>query len=198
MSRYLSPFIALILAGCSSTGTQPRGLTPADLLDREVDMFGVVADIPHRQYLGESGGGQTPTVYRWQAEYSQLERGSSDVLVSAEALQIAGLPVLDQGSQLDFVGGMYQNVRYRLAGTLDRLTISGYVDVRMRVQWQLYDAETGEMVFVGASNGFARGQNLGLTGIQPNALLHAFQNCLGDLLSQPEFAAAIAGASESG
>jgi hypothetical protein len=59
------------------------------------------------------------------------------------------------------------------------------------VQWQLYDSENGAMVFSGPSDGFARGQNLGLTGMQPNALLSSFQDCLGNLFGQPEFASAV-------
>jgi len=99
---------------------------------------------------------------------------------------------MDQGTQLDFVGGMYQDVRYRLAGTLTRISISGLYDVRLTVDWQLYDTETASIVFSGSSSGFARGQNLGLTGMQPNAMLDSFDDCLGDVVSQDAFAAAIA------
>ncbi len=156
-------------------------------------MFGVVADIPHRQYLGETGGtGQAPTVYRWLAELTLLDRGSTDVQISVQDLQAAGLPLLDQEAELDFVGGMYQPVRYRLAGTLTRISISGLYDVRLTVDWQLYDTETASIVFSGSSSGFARGQNLGLTGMQPNAMLDSFDDCLGDVVGQDEFAAAIA------
>lgn len=195
MSRYLPMLTVLMLAACSSTGSQPTtSMTPADVLDLGVDMFGVVADIPHRQYLGEqtvAGVNQTPTVFRWQGEHTLLERGSKDVLISVEDLQLAGLPLLEEDSELDFVGGMYRDVRYRLAGTLNRISITGTYDVRLTVDWQLYDTEAAAFVFTGKSNGFARGQNLGLTGIQPNAMLDAFQSCLGALIAQPEFAAAI-------
>jgi hypothetical protein len=189
MSRYPPLLIALTLAACSSTGTQSTSsMTPAAVLDLGVDMFGVVADIPHRQYLGDATG----FAYRWQAEHTLLERGSTDKQVSVEDLQHAGLPVMDQGSQLEFVGGMYRDVRYRLGGTLDRLSIGGQYEIRMRVNWQLYDTETASIVFAGPSNGFARGQNLGFTGMQPNAMLSAFQDCLANLFGQNEFAAVIA------
>jgi len=158
-------------------------------------MFGVVADIPHRQYLGETsaaGDNQFPTVYRWLAELSLIDRGSTDVQISVQDLQAAGLPMLDQETRLDFVGGMYEPVRYRLAGTLTRISITRLYDVRLTVDWQLYDSEAGSMVFAGSSDGFARGQNLGLTGMRPNAMLDSFQDCLAKVLSQDEFARAMA------
>jgi len=117
---------------------------------------------------------------------------------SAQDLKAAGLPLLDQGTQLDFIGGMYEPVRYRLAGTLTRISITRLYDVRLTVDWQLYDTETESMVFTGSSDGFARGQNLGLTGMRPNAMLDSFQNCLGKLLDQDEFAAALATAGVPG
>jgi len=196
MSRCLRLLVgALVLGACSSTTSQPvADFAPAEILDMGVDMFGVVADIPHRQYLGETsaaGNNQFPTVYRWLAEHTLLDRGSTDVQVSVQDLQAAGLPLLDQGTQLDFVGGMYEPVRYRLAGTLTRISITRLYDVRLTVVWQLYDTETESMVFTGPSDGFARGQNLGLTGMRPNAMLDSFQNCLGKLMDQDEFAAAM-------
>ncbi|MDP2470318.1 MAG: hypothetical protein Q8W45_02515 [Candidatus Palauibacterales bacterium] len=186
----------LVCCACSSatTGASPS-LSITDALDRGVDMFGIVADLPHNQYLGESqavGTTRFPTVYRWQAQHTLLERGGTDVLISVEGLQLAGLPVLNEGTELDFVGGLYEDVRYRLAGTLNRISISGAYDVRLTVDWQMYDVESGSMVFTGASSGFARGQTLGLTRIRPNAFLDAFQDCLGELFAQPDFAAAIA------
>jgi hypothetical protein len=195
MFRYLRfVVIAIVLGACSSATSRPDvSLTPADVLDMGIDMFGVVADIPHRQYLGESTGtNQAPTVFRWLAEHTLLDRGSTDVQIAVQDLQAAGLPVMDQGTQLDFVGGMYQDARYRLAGTLTRISISGLYDVRLTVDWQLYDTETASIVFSGSSSGFARGQNLGLTGMQPNAMLDSFDDCLGDVVGQDEFAAAIA------
>lgn len=200
MSRRAGLLVVATLAGCSSAGSQPRSsLTPADLLDQGVDMFGVVADIPHRQYLGESPGtGGRPTVFRWLAEYSLIDRGSGDVQIAVQDLQHAGLPVLDQGIQLDFVGGMYEDVRYRLAGTLNRISISAHYDVRVTVDWQLYDRDAGSIVFTGSSDGFARGQSLGRTGTQPNAMLDSFRNCLGNLARQAEFGAVISGAGASG
>ena len=65
MSRYLRLLVGAIAIGaCSSTTSQPvADFTPADMLDMGVDMFGVVADIPHRQYLGETiaaGNNQFP------------------------------------------------------------------------------------------------------------------------------------------
>ena len=200
MIRYAQLLIAVTLAACSSTGAQPdSSLIPAAVLDLGVDMFGVVADIPHRYYLGESPGSGTgrPTVYRWQAEHTLLERGSPDIQIAVQELQYAGLPVLDEGSRLDFVGGLYEDVRYRLAGTLNRISISAHYDVRITVAWQLYDREASSIVFTGLSDGFARGQNLGLTGMQPNAMLSAFQDCLGNLIGQEAFAAVIAGAGVS-
>jgi len=203
MSRCLRLLVgAMALGACSSTPSQPvADFNPADMLDMGVDMFGVVADIPHRQYLGETiaaGGNQVPTVYRWLAELTLLDRGSTDVQISVQDLQAAGLPLLDQGTQLDFVGGMYEPVRYRLAGTLTRISISQLYDVRLTVDWQLYDTETESMVFTGSPDGFARGQNLGLTGMRPNAMLDSFQNCLGKLFGQDDFAAAIAPAGVPG
>lgn len=196
MCRYLPvAVVAVALGACSSATSRPDvSLTPADVLDMGVDMFGVVADIPHRQYLGEAGtpsAGQAPTVYRWLAEHSLIDRGSSDAQIAVQDLQAAGLPVMDQGTQLDFVGGLYQDVRYRLAGTLTRISISGLYDVRLTVDWQLYDTETSSIVFQGSSSGFARGKNMGLTGMQPNAMLDSFNDCLGDLVGQDEFAAAV-------
>jgi hypothetical protein len=196
MSRYLPLLVcAFALGACSSTSSQPASnLTPADLLDMGVDMFGIVAEIPHRQYLGEStamGANQATTVFRWQAQHTLLERGSTDVLISAERLQVAGLPVMEQGAELDFVGGLYEDVRYRLGGTLNRITVSAHYDVRVTVDWQLYDRDSGAMVYSGSSSGFGRGQNMGLTGIQPNAILEAYQDCVDNLTGQPEFAAAI-------
>jgi hypothetical protein len=201
MIRYAPLLLVMLFVGCSSTGSQPGpGLTPADLVDRGVDMFGVVAEIPHRQYLGESPGSGTgrPTVFRWVAEHTLIDRGSGDVLMAVQDLQHAGLPVLDQGSQLDFVGGLYEDVRYRLAGTLNRISISQHYDVRLTVEWQLYDRDAGSIVFTGSSDGFARGQSLGRTGIQPNALLDSFQNCLRNLVGQPEFAKVISAAGVPG
>ena len=197
MSRYLRLLVgAIALGACSSTSSQPvANFTPADMLDMGIDMFGVVADIPHRQYLGETtaaGDNQFPTVYRWLAELSLIDRGSTDVQISVQDLQAAGLPMLDQETRLDFVGGMYEPVRYRLAGTLTRISITRLYDVRLTVDWQLYDSEAGSMVFAGSSDGFARGQNLGLTGMRPNAMLDSFQDCLAKVLSQDEFARAMA------
>lgn len=194
--RYLICAVAVVLAACSSATQQATvEVTPETLVDMNVDMFGIVADIPHRQYLGESrptGANQATTVFRWQAQHTLLERGSTDVLISAERLQVAGLPVMDQGTELDFVGGLYEDVRYRLGGTMNRITVSAHYDVRVTVEWQLYDRDAGRMVYSGSSSGFGRGQSMGLTGIQPNAILEAYQDCLGKLIGQPEFAAAIA------
>jgi len=197
MSRYLRLLVGAIAVGaCSSTSSQPvANFTPADMLDMGIDMFGVVADIPHRQYLGETsaaGDNQFPTVYRWLAELTLIDRGSTDVQISVQDLQAAGLPMLDQEIQLDFVGGMYEPVRYRLAGTLTRISITRLYDVRLTVDWQLYDSEAGSMVFTGSSDGFARGQNLGLTGMRPNVMLDSFQDCLARVLGQDEFARAMA------
>lgn len=194
--RYLICAVAVVLAACSSATSQPHvEVTPETFLDMDVDMFGIVADIPHRQYLGEStptGANQATTVFRWQAQHTLLERGSTDVLISAERLQVAGLPVLEQGAELDFVGGLYEDVRYRLGGTLNRITVSAHYDVRVTVDWQLYDSDSGAMVYSGSSSGFGKGQSMGLTGIQPNAILEAYQDCVGNLVGQPEFAAAVA------
>jgi len=194
--RYLICAAVVVLAACSSATSQPNvEVTPETFLDMDVDMFGIVADIPHRQYLGEStptGAGQATTVFRWQAQHTLLERGSTDVLISAERLQVAGLPVLEQGAELDFVGGLYEDVRYRLGGTLNRITVSAHYDVRVTVDWQLYDSDSGAMVYSGSSSGFGKGQSMGLTGIQPNAILEAYQDCVGNLVGQPEFAAAVA------
>lgn len=194
-------FHTVVLATCtalwacsSATSGSTGSLTPTDLLDRGIDVFGVVADMPNRQYLGESStaGAGRGTVYEWQAEHTLLERGSPAVQISVEDLQLAGLPVLDEDVGLDFTGGMYRDVRYRLGGVMNRISISGHFDVRVTVDWQLYDTESGTMVLTTASDGFARGQNLGLTGIQPNALKDAFESCLGNLVGQPEFAAIVA------
>jgi hypothetical protein len=95
--------------------------------------------------------------------------------------------MLEEGSELDFVGGMYRDVRYRLGGTLTRITISRLYDVRLTVDWQLYDTESESMVFTGSTNGFARGSNLGLTGMQPNAMLDSFEDCLGNLIRKEGF-----------
>jgi hypothetical protein len=189
---------SLSLAACSSATSQSsQKLSPEAMLDMDVDMFGVVVDIPHRHYIGETAataGTQRAQVYRWQAEESLLDRGSGDIWLSVQDLQLAGLPVMDSGPELDFTGGMYRDTRYRLAGTVDALNITSVYEVRIRVRWQLYDAETGQFAFTGTSNGFARGSTLGTTGIQPNAMLDAFQDCLGDLTGKSEFAAAIGSA----
>lgn len=190
--RGAAALLALAAAACSSATTgSPPSLTPDDLVESDVDLFGVVVDIPNRKSLGSSSDGRS---YSWQAEHTLLERGTSNVWISAEILQIAGLPVLDQVSPLDFTGGMYRDTRYRLGGTIDHIAISNRFDVRMRVQWQLYDTETGGFAFEGESNGFARGQNLGRTGIRPNAMVDAFESCLGDLMGQPAFQAAMGAA----
>ena len=149
MSRYLRLLVGAIAVGaCSSTSSQPvANFTPADMLDMGIDMFGAVAEIPHRQYLGETsaaGDNQFPTVYRW------------------------------------------------LAGTLTRISITRLYDVRLTVDWQMYDSEAGSMVFTGSSDGFALGQNLGLTGMRPNVMLDSFQDCLARVLGQDEFARAMA------
>ena len=200
--RYLICAVAVIMAACSSATSQPNvEVTPETFLDMDVDMFGIVADIPHRQYLGESsstGANQATTVFRWQAQHTLLERGSTDVLISAERLQVAGLPVMEQGAELDFVGGLDEDVRYRLGGTLNRITVSAHYDVRVTVEWQLYDTDSGVMAYSGSSSGFGRGQSMGLTGIQPNAILGAYQDCVRNLIGQPEFAAAIAAPGMSG
>ena len=130
-------------------------------------------------------------MYRWLAEHSLLERGSTDTQISVPDLQRAGLPILDEGSDLDFVGGMYRDVRYRLGGTLTRITISRLYDVRLTVDWQMYDTESDSMVFTGSTSGFARGSNLGLTGMQPNAMLDSFEDCLGNLMGQEDFSAVM-------
>ncbi len=191
-----SALLLSALAACSSgaPGSAP-GLDPQDLVDLGVDMFGIVVDIPHRQYLGETNpaaGSPIAQVYRWQGQYTLLERGATtDIWISVQELQYGGLPVLDPGTALDFTGGMYRDTRYRLGGTMDHIGISGLYDVRVRVNWRLYDVESGGFVFEGPSSGFARGKNLGRTGVQPNAMLDAFRSCLGQLVADPAFAAAI-------
>lgn len=189
--------LALTAAACSSatSGTVAR-LDPVDLVDMDVDMFAVVADIPHRQYLGESNpiaGSNVARVYRWKAEYSLIDRdvAGNEIWLSAQFLQSAGLPVLDEGTALDFTEGLYRDTRYRLGGTLNRISIGGLYDVRLTVIWRLYDTQTGDFVFEGSSNGFARGKDLGRTGSQSNALLDSFRDCLGHLVADPAFAAAI-------
>ena len=197
MTRYLWLFAAVASVGaCSSSGSRPSvSMTPAGLLDIDIDLIGVTAGIPHRQYLGETstqGATRAPIVYRWLTEHTLLERGSTDTQISVPDLQRAGLPMLDEGTELDFVGGMYRDVRYRLGGTLMGITISRQYDVRLTVEWQLYDAESESMVFTGSTSGFARGSNLGLTGIQPNAMLDSFEDCLGNLIQHEGFPAATA------
>ena len=191
----VATLVLLAVAACSSATTQTsESMSPDALAAMDVDLFGVVVDIPHRKSLGSTDGTATtpPLLYEWQTEHTLLERGSTNRWLSVDELQTAGLPVLEQGARLDFTGGMYRDTRFRLGGTIDAISISRSVEVRIRTQWRLYDTQTEDFIFEGASNGFARGQNLGTTGIQPNAMLDAFEDCLGDLIQQPEFQAAIA------
>ena len=121
MSRYLRLLVgAIVFGACSSTTSQPvADFTPADMLDAGIDMFGVVADIPHRQYLGETspaGGNQFPTVYRWLAELTLLDRGSTDVQVAVQDLQAAELADVKEFFRQWYVPN---NVIFAIAGDFD-------------------------------------------------------------------------------
>jgi hypothetical protein len=193
--RVVLPALPFALAACGgASGPTAMPVSVESLTGRNVDMIGVVVDMPDGQYLGDrtvpSGLGEVTTVYRWDARTELFDRHSEEYKLATEDLRAAGLPVLD-GEDLSYTDGMFRDTRYRLGGELHHLAIGGesQFDVRIGVRWRLYDAQTSSFVLERETSGYARGMTLGDRGESPNTLLAAFETALGGLVTDPAFPA---------
>lgn len=185
--------LSLLLAACGgASGPTATPVRVESLEGRNVDMIGVVVDMPDGQYLGDrtvqSGFETITTEYRWDARTETFDRVSQEYKLATEDLRAAGLPVLDD-DELSFTEGMFRDSRYRLGGELYRLTIGGETsyEVRIGVRWRLYDTQTSSFVLERETTGYARGGALGDRGETPNTLLAAFETALGGLVTDPAF-----------
>jgi hypothetical protein len=181
------------LAACGGATAPPAPpVSVESLAGRDIDMIGVVVDIPDGQFLGQlrnrSPGAPPTTTVRWDATTQAFDRFAEDYKLATEDLRAAGLPVLD-GNELSFTEGMFRRTRYRLGGEITRLSVDRATDyeVRITVHWRLYDVENGSFVLQEQTSGLARSGALGDRGVRPNSLLSAFQTALGALVADPGF-----------
>lgn len=186
--------LGLALSACGGATAPPAPpVGVASLAGRQVDMIGVTAGMPDGQYLGQMqprSPGARPVSIRWDATTQVFDRFGSDYKLAPEDLRAAGLPVVD-GDDLSYTEGMFTRDRYRLGGELTRLSVDRGTDyeVRISVDWKLYDTETGSFVLEKQTSGLARSGALGDRGIRPNSLLDAFETALGALVADPAFPA---------
>lgn len=183
---------AVTLACAKPAPEPPPGPEPIHLGSGgspSIEFEHVVIQIPTGQVIGHA--------YRWGRELSEIRFTSSagrseefNVAATSE-LQKAGYPVYELADRM-FAGESAKAARLRLGGVVGDLELNRYftrsrqmkgrAEARMPVEFRLFDARNGEVVFQGTYTGEARDE-----GANPNALTPAFVDALRRLLADPSF-----------
>lgn len=166
------------------------------LADLDIEFAGIGATIPDRQDIGyrevqESAGDgrraledEQAIAYAWDVQRSPDDRVAVEKLLSIEHLQAAGIPAV-HGGMPDLSRG-YGSQRYRMGGAITAIEISGEsrYEVRMNVDWKVYDSESSSVVWEGSSEHLAKGASLGDRGEADNVLLDAVLGALNAVLDE--------------
>lgn len=178
---------ALALTAALVSASQAAGQSAEQVMERmqelDIDFVGIVADIPDRQNLGAREAPSGVVVYAWDAERTADDAVAREFLLSVENLRAAGIPALHESS-LDFESGMFGSGRYRMGGILTAIDIRGDVgyEVKVNLDWRLYDTESSSVVWEGSSSSRKRGASLGVRGEPDNVLLSGVLSALDSVL----------------
>ena len=153
------------------------------LADLDIEFVGIATDIPDRKNLGMRQTADGQVVYAWDVARTADDRVAREFLLSTEHLQAAGIPAV-RGTSPEFESGMFGSSRYRMGGTLTGLEITGSVryEVKMNLDWQLYDTESSSVIWEGSSSSMKRGAALGVRGEADNVLLRGVLGALDSVL----------------
>lgn len=186
---------ALALVAALVAASPAAGQSAEQVMERlqelDIDFVGIATDIADRQNLGTREAPSGIVVYAWDAERSADDAVAREFLLSVENLQAAGIPAV-HGSSLDFTGGMFGTGRYRMGGVLTAIDIRGDVgyEVKVNLDWHLYDTESSSVVWEGSSSSRRRGASLGVRGEPDNVLLNGVLAALDSVL-EDEVAEAV-------
>lgn len=178
---------ALALAAALVTASPAAGQSAEKVMERlqelDIEFVGIATDIPDRQNLGTREAPSGVVVYAWDVERTADDAVAREFLLSVENLQAAGIPALHESS-LDFEAGMFGNGRYRMGGILTAIDIRGNVgyEVKVNLDWQLYDTQSSSVVWEGSSSSRNRGVSLGVRGEPDNVLLSGVLRALDSVL----------------
>lgn len=165
------------------------------LADLDIEFVGIGATIPDRQDIGfreiqESAGDnrraledERAIAYAWDVQRSPDDRVATEKLLSIEHLQAAGIPAV-HGGMPDLSQG-YGSQRYRMGGAITSIEISGEsrYEVRMHIDWKVYDSQSSSVAWEGSSEHLAKGAALGDRGEPDNVLLDAVLGALDSVLN---------------
>ncbi|MFW6089444.1 MAG: hypothetical protein ACODAB_06805 [Gemmatimonadota bacterium] len=188
---------ALATAASLIAVSPAAGQSPEQVMERlqelDIEFVGIATDIPDRQNLGSREAPSGVVVYAWDAERTADDAVAREFLLSVENLQAAGIPALHESS-LDFRAGMFGSGRYRMGGVLTAIDIAGDVgyEVKVNLDWQLYDTESSSVIWEGSSSSRKRGASLGVRGQPDNVLLNGVLSALDSVL-QDEVDEAVQG-----
>ncbi len=189
---------AVAIAALLGVATPVAAQSPEEVMqklgDLDIEFVGIGSDIPDRQDLGfreleESAADgrraledERVVAYAWDVERTPDDRVAVEKLLSIEHLQAAGVPAV-HGGMPDLTRG-YGSQRYKMGGTITSIEIGGEsrYEVRMNVDWQVYDAESSSVAWEGSSEHLAKGAALGDRGEADNVLLDAVLGALDSVL----------------
>jgi hypothetical protein len=175
--------LVVTLVAAPSAAGQSAEQVMERMQELDIAFVGIATDIRDRQNLGSRDAPRGPVVYAWDAERTADDAVSREFLLSVENLQAAGIPAI-HGASLEFENGMFGNSRYRMGGTLRAIDIRGDVgyEVKVNLDWQLYDARSSSVVWQGSSSSRKRGTSLGVRGEPDNVLLTCVLGALDSVL----------------
>lgn len=186
--------LALSLVAAPPAPGQSADQVMEQLQELDISFVGIATDIRDRQNLGSRDAPSGTVVYAWDAERTSDDAVAREFLLSVENLQAAGIPAV-HGSALEFDNAMFGDSRYRMGGILTAIDIKGNVgyEVKVNLDWQLYDTESSSVVWEGSSSSRKRGASLGVRGEPDNVLLNGVLGALSSVLDD-----GVAGAVEGG
>lgn len=175
--------LAVTLVAAPSAAGQSAEQVMEQLQELDISFVGIATDIRDRQNLGSRQAPSGTVVYAWDAERTSDDAVAREFLLSVESLQAAGIPAI-HGSSLAFDDGMFGDSRYRMGGILTTIDIKGSVgyEVKLNLDWQLYDTESSSVVWEGSSSSRKRGASLGVRGEPDNVLLNGVLGALDSVL----------------
>jgi hypothetical protein len=169
------------------TAPPAAGQSAAQIMERleelDIGFVGIATTIPDRQNLGSRDAPSGTVAYAWDAERTSDDAVAREFLLSVENLQAAGIPAI-HGSSLEFESGMFGDSRYRMGGILTAIDIKGDMryEVKVNLDWQLYDTESSSVIWEGSSSARNRGPSLGVRGEPDNVLLSGVLGALDSVL----------------
>ena len=176
---------AALLVTAPGVAGQSADEVMGKMADLGVDFIGVATNIPDRQLIGRRNAPGGAVAYAWDVQRTPDDQVAREHLLSVEHLRQAGIPAL-RGDAPDFEGGMFGPQRFRMGGILTNIDIRGDAryEVRVNLDWQLYDSESSSIVWEGSSRAMSRGAALGDRGEQPNVLMNAVLEALDAVLDE--------------